>query len=84
MAEHGSLPVPSRNQIRGARAMLGWSLVDLARSAGVSPSGVRRAEADGPAGLPADMVDSIRRALESRGIVFLPDEGGGPGLRLRA
>lgn len=56
----------------------------LAELAGVSLVTIRRAEAqDGPIRMmPANLV-AIRRALEAAGVEFIPENGGGPGVRLR-
>ena len=69
-------------QIRGARAMLDWSLTDLAKAAEVSVSTVKRL-GDGRPDIVSPMkVGQIRVALELAGIEFLGDEGSGPGMRL--
>ena len=68
-------------QIRGARAMLGWSMVKLAQAARVSVSTVKRIE-DGEAGNAS--LNLLQDALETEGVRFLPDDGNGPGVRLRA
>jgi len=74
-------------QIRAARALLGWNGVQLAQAAGVSLQTIRRMESDlGPGRSSAANVDSVRRALESAGILFLEgDDAGtvGPGVRLK-
>ena len=56
----------------------------LAELAGVSLVTIRRAEAqDGPIRMmPANLI-AIRRALEAAGVEFIPENGGGPGVRLR-
>ncbi|MBT9368361.1 helix-turn-helix domain-containing protein [Rhizobium sp. CSW-27] len=74
----------SKEQIRGARAMLGLSPEDLAGASGLSTNEVLAAERGETAGI--DLY-RLRLALEGRGIVFLgageDDAGAGPGLRLR-
>lgn len=72
----------SKEQIRGARGMLDWSLTDLARAAEVSVSSIKRLETAGLDAVSANLVTKMRAALERHGITFLPDEGAGPGLRL--
>ena len=43
-----------------------------------------RAEAnDGPPTLTAANMDAIRRALEEAGVEFIPENGGGAGVRMR-
>lgn len=74
---------PSPAQIRGARAMLHWSMLDLARAASLSVSTIKRIEGAQP--YPAattSKLASIQRALEEAGVLFLPDDGKGPGLKL--
>lgn len=74
-------------QIRAARALLGWSGAQLAQAAGVSLQTIRRMESDlGPGRSSAANVESVRRALEAAGVVFLEADGAGvagPGVRLR-
>jgi transcriptional regulator with XRE-family HTH domain len=74
-------------QMRAARAMLRWTVAQLAERAGVSETTVRRGErVDGVPRMSAANLNAIQRALEAAGILFL-DEGdvrsGGAGLRLR-
>lgn len=71
-------------QIRAARAMLDWSMTDLAKAARVSVSTVKRVEDGGPQLVSAGTVSLIRDALETEGVRFLNDDGNGPGIRLRA
>ena len=71
-------------QIRAARALLDIKQGDLARLAGVSLLTVKRFEkaSDAIAGRPKT-IEAIQRALEGRGIEFIEENGGGPGVRLR-
>ena len=71
-------------QIRAARALLKWSAVDLARNSSVGVNTIRRAEvAEERTSLTAANDLAIRRALESAGVEFIDENGGGPGVRLR-
>lgn len=79
------MPKISVRQVKAARALLGWSQADLARESGVSLPTVKRLESeDGELGGRADTATKIVTALESAGIEFIPKNGGGPGVRLRA
>lgn len=71
-------------QIAAARALTGISQAELAATAHISVPTLRRMEASEgqAAGLPNN-VDAIRRALESAGVEFIAENGGGPGVRLR-
>jgi transcriptional regulator with XRE-family HTH domain len=63
----------SAEQIRAARALLGWSQSDLADRTLLGMRTVKRAEAGDRLTAAADL--SIRRALEQAGVAFLgPDE----------
>ncbi|TIN08972.1 helix-turn-helix transcriptional regulator [Mesorhizobium sp.] len=73
----------SSDQLRAARALLGLSQPDVAAAANVSSMTVKRAEGSGKPAPSADAVKAIRRALESAGIEFIPENGGGTGVRLR-
>lgn len=64
-----------------ARAALGLGVRDLAKSAGVSPDTVARLERGEE--LRSTTIDAIRSALETAGVVFLPENGNGPGVALR-
>jgi transcriptional regulator with XRE-family HTH domain len=70
-------------QLRAARGLLGWSQSQLAARAGLSLPTVKRVEADmGPR--VSDLARTkLRRALESAGVQFIDENGGGPGVRLR-
>lgn len=72
------------DQIRAARALLKWSAQDLARESGVAYSTIRRMEAaDGIPSASAKNVAAVQGALEQAGVEFIPQDGGGPGVRLR-
>jgi transcriptional regulator with XRE-family HTH domain len=73
-------------EIRAARALLGWSQVELAAAAAVGVATVRRLETAGTEIRGSvNTVWKIQRALENAGIEFIPAEAGrgGPGVRLR-
>ena len=58
-------------QIKAARALLGWAQYDLAVKSGIAISTVRRLEAShGPLCAHFETTASIRRALEQAGIRF--------------
>jgi hypothetical protein len=74
-------------QIAAARALTSTSQADLAEASGIPLKRLRRMEANSvtvPASsVPAD-VAAVRRALEQRGAVFVPeDDVGGVGVRLK-
>jgi predicted transcriptional regulator len=74
----------SIRQIKAARALLGWSQDDLARTAEVSIPTIKRLEAlDGLLGGRTQTAENIVIALTSAGIEFSDENGGGPGVRLR-
>ena len=75
---------PTGRQIAAARVLAGLSQADLATNAKVSVPTLRRMEAsDGPATGMANNVDAVRRALETAGVIFIDENGDGPGVRLR-
>jgi transcriptional regulator with XRE-family HTH domain len=75
----------SSAQIRAGRALLRWSVADLARQSALGLNTIRRAEAaeEGTSLTLANDL-AIRRALEAAGVVFIDENGGGAGVRLRA
>ena len=68
-------------QSKMARVAVGMGVRDLAKAAGVSPDTVARLER-GEA-LKPTTIAAIRAALEAAGVVFIAENGGGPGVRLR-
>lgn len=71
-------------QIRAARALLKMSAEDLAKAASVGVATVRRAEgSDGDPNITAANNFAVKRYLEAAGIVFIPENGGGAGVRLK-
>ena len=81
--DQGKFFLISIEQIRAARGLLGWSQSELAKRAGLSLPTVKRVEA-GRGPTVSDAARSrIQRALEAGGVVFIGENGGGPGVRLR-
>ena len=79
-----SRPKVSIRQIKAARALLTWSQEQLASAAKVSIPTIKRLEAQtGPVGGRSETGDKIRRSLEAAGVVFIDENGGGEGVRLR-
>ena len=70
-------------QLRGARGLLGWSQSKLATRAGLSLPTVKRVEAGLGPRVSDEARNKLRRALESAGVEFIDENGGGPGVRLR-
>lgn len=68
------------SQARMARAGLRLGVREVAAAAKVSPATLSRVEADQPAN--ASTLAAIRAALEAAGVVFIEQDGGGPGVRL--
>ena len=74
----------SSNQIRAARALLGWSGTDLADLSGVGITTLRRYELQ--RGIPSantSVLMMIKKTLESAGIEFTGDPLVNPGVTLR-
>ena len=68
------------SQIRAARALIGWSAEDLYKHSAVSLRTIRRAElSEGGTNLTAANKLAIRRTLETAGVEFIDENGGGPG-----
>lgn len=74
----------SIRQVKAARALLGWSQEELARAAEVSIPTIKRLEAnEGQLGGRSETGDKIREALQKAGVLFIDENGGGAGVRLR-
>ncbi|RYC29210.1 transcriptional regulator [Lichenibacterium minor] len=71
-------------QIREARYLLGWGRVRFSQKTSVTQAMVAAIESsDGPAWLTKEQESAIRQALEEGGVEFIPENGEGPGVRLR-
>jgi transcriptional regulator with XRE-family HTH domain len=70
-------------QIRAARGLLGWSQGELAERSGLSVPTVKRVEADGGIRVSDEARQKLRSALEAAGVIFIEENGHGPGVRLR-
>ena len=69
-------------QSRAARGLLKWNQDDLAREAAVSVVTVRNFENEKSSPQRAT-INVMRTALEAAGVEFIPENGGGAGVRLR-
>jgi ribosome-binding protein aMBF1 (putative translation factor) len=79
-----SIQKVSVGQIKAARALLDWSQEKLASAAVVSVPTIKRLEAqDGPLRGRTNTGEKIEAALEEAGVVFIDENGEGPGVRLR-
>ncbi|WP_100265392.1 helix-turn-helix domain-containing protein [Mariprofundus ferrinatatus] len=73
----------SSSQIKAARALLGWTALDLAERSGIGPATLRRWELQ--EGIPAAKIQSlmmVKEALENTGIEFTGDPLVNPGVIL--
>jgi transcriptional regulator with XRE-family HTH domain len=71
-------------QLRAARALLRWSAGDLAERSSLGVATIRRAEAqDGLISATPANIRAMRTALEDAGVQLIPQNGGGPGVRLK-
>ncbi|KKB85744.1 hypothetical protein VW29_05450 [Devosia limi DSM 17137] len=77
------LPPITAPQSRAGRALVGWSVADLAEASGFAAGEIERFEAEAD-DLPVECPRAIRAALEANGVLFLPEMGGeGIGVRLK-
>jgi transcriptional regulator with XRE-family HTH domain len=70
-------------QIRAARGLLGWSQTELASRAGLSLPTVKRVEAGFGPRVSDEARAKLQQALQTAGVVFIDENGGGPGVRLK-
>jgi hypothetical protein len=74
----------SSELIRAARALLRWEQRDLSDASSVSLPTIKRLESKpGAMAAHGSTVAALRKALESAGVEFIDENGGGPGVRLR-
>ena len=70
-------------QVRAARMLLRWEQIDLAEASGVSLPSIKRLETHpGELGAQDRTIQALVRALEKAGVEFIPENGGGAGVRL--
>lgn len=69
-------------QCRAARALIDWTQPRLAEAAGLGLSTVVDFERSRRA-VSGEAVSAIAEALTGAGVVFVPENGGGAGVRLR-
>jgi hypothetical protein len=75
-------PVITAAQCRAARALIEWSVDHLAQTSHVGVKTIEDFEARYRAP-DEDAKRRIRDALEEGGVVFIPENGGGAGVRLK-
>ena len=69
-------------QSRMGRAAVRWTVKDLAEKAQVGVTTINRFETGLALSNPATLA-AMQRAMETAGVVFIPKNGGGPGVRLK-
>ena len=71
----------SAEQCRAARGLLGWSQADLSKASETATKTI--ADFERGARVPYERtMDDIQAALEKAGVEFIPENGGGAGVRL--
>lgn len=70
-------------QMRAARALLRWSQQDLSDRCGVAVPTIKRLETmEGELTGHLNTIRAIERSLVEAGVTFIPENGGGAGVRL--
>lgn len=70
-------------QLRAARALIRWEQRHLADASGVSLPSIKRLETHpGPLAAQPLTLAALISALEKAGVMFVPENGEGPGVRL--
>ena len=70
------------DQVKVGRELAGWSRLKLAARVNVCDETIRRYERGRRAAATLDLM-MVRQILESAGVEFIDQNGGGPGVRLR-
>jgi ribosome-binding protein aMBF1 (putative translation factor) len=77
------LSMLTEEQIKMARAALGWSVSDLAKNSSVGARTINRIESEGGLAVATQAnIKLIVTTLEAAGIEFIGSPGDGPGVRL--
>ncbi|MER8509370.1 helix-turn-helix transcriptional regulator [Mesorhizobium sp. M0199] len=71
----------SPQQLRAARALIDWTREDLANASGITVRTLVRIE-NAQTTSRQTTLDALIAALETAGIEFIPENGGGAGVRL--
>lgn len=83
MFENMSRKTASPAQIRAARGLIGWSQTVLSTKAGMALQTVIRLETGRGGKVSSGAAAKMAAALESAGVIFVEENGEGPGVRLR-
>ena len=78
-------PMITPGQIRAARALVGWTQINLATASGVGEAAIKNIER-GSADPRSSTLTAIQSAFEKAGVVFLASgdtRNGGAGVRLK-
>ena len=76
--------IPTGRQLAAARTLVGLTQKALCESAGISIPTLKRMEAsDGQVSGYASNVHSVVDVIERNGVVFIAENGGGVGVRLK-
>jgi transcriptional regulator with XRE-family HTH domain len=73
----------SAAQLRAGRHLLGLSQVEVAQASKLSLPTVKRAESGRDVSVSAEARGAIKSVLEAAGLLFIDQNGNGPGVRLR-
>ena len=68
---------------KAARALAGWTSVDLSNASGVPIDTIRSFESGRNKSLNSVNERAIVTAFDAAGVVFIPENGGGAGVRLK-
>ena len=80
----GDMNLITGAQIRAGRALIRWSAETLAEKTKLGVATIRRADAaDGEPPITTANAAAIRATLEAAGVIFVEENGEGPGVRLR-
>jgi transcriptional regulator with XRE-family HTH domain len=75
--------VVTNEQLRAARALLGWSQAELALRAGLSVPTIKRLEGGFGPHVSDEARAKLKKAIEAAGVEFIEENGGGAGVRFR-
>ena len=83
LTQRYQVPLTTPAQIRAARHLAGLSQSEVSAATGLSLPTIKRVESDRDVSVSPAALAAVKTALEDAGVIFVAENGEGPGVRLR-